>query len=133
MSELVSGMQAIISAWRQQIASCHKAGLYPAALAYKACVADLLRLVDKVEELEAHSIELERRNSGMSGMLCRVRTKADIAGGYYNESGGLDEATIKGRGTGCEQAVGLLIARHAGALATIARYEAITRHEDADE
>ena len=112
MSELVSGMQAIISAWRQQIANCHKAGLYPAALAYKACVADLLRLVDKVEELEAHSIELERRNRGMSGMLCRVRVTADIAGGYYNESGGLDEATIKGRGTGCEQAVGLLIARH---------------------
>ena len=133
MSELANGLRAIISGWRQQIVNCREEGPYPADLTYKACVADLLPLVAEVEALEEHSIELERRNRGMSGMLCRTRVKADIAGGYYNESGGHDEATIKGRGTGCEQAVGLLIARHAGALATIARYEAITRHEDADE
>ena len=67
-------------------------------------------------EMKRDYDELYRRVNGMSRHLSRIRSKADVASGYENTSGGGAEATIKFRAAGAEGAVDRLIALYCGLL-----------------
>ena len=78
--------------------------------------ADYAKLYDEHVELEREFNGLTTRIDGMVRKLTRIRTKADMASGYTNASGGFDEADLQGRAAGAEGAVDRLIALYAGKL-----------------
>lgn len=77
---------------------------------------DHIELKREHAQLQKDFEELQRRNQGMLNHLQRIRTKADMASGYDNKSGGCEEAAEKGRSAGAEGAVDRLIAMFAGKL-----------------
>lgn len=89
----------------------------------RSCWEDATKAQERIDELEERCENLYKRHQGQARLLARIRAKADAALGYVNESGGFDEASVKGRGAGAEAAVDLLIAHFAGLQKKLAERE----------
>lgn len=83
--------------------------------------ATILKLRERIAELETQAKEIERRNRGQFSQLQRIRAKADAAAGIdtKGEHAGSEACDLAGRASGAEGAVDLLIAKHAGLLARL--------------